>query len=222
MLHSMIEPKLPKTRPHTLTLMLVNLLGWCVLLGPGATITYYTTTVLISTAGQLLLHFIVRKKNIKPWKRTLLFAVPSLLLILFFLLSVNLAPLVPRTRTISLEEQRRTKNESRITIELSPELRQLGVSRTSQLVIDDYDTGPVRICFGLIADTDCTQRLTARAVMNDGMEIGKSSAIVVFKKFRHMDVSANFLFDHDLNQDSVDKYEISIDRRPGGGGSVTQ
>ncbi len=43
-------------KPSTLTLVLINLLGWCMLFRFNANIWYVTTLVLITSAGQLFVH----------------------------------------------------------------------------------------------------------------------------------------------------------------------
>lgn len=75
-------------KPSTLTLVLINLLGWCMLFCFNANIWYVTTLVLITSAGQLFVHVISRGKCMHPVGRIMLFAMPSLLVMVVIGLSV--------------------------------------------------------------------------------------------------------------------------------------
>lgn len=120
------EPERTKGKPSTRFLIMVNLLVWCVIfcywsLSP--TVSSYITgkeltraksdiqltlghlvfpmsVILLTTFGQLMLHFKVRKKNLKPCIRILLFAAPALLLALIVnvaltFLGTSVKPMAP-------------------------------------------------------------------------------------------------------------------------------
>jgi len=133
-----MEPKTNNTKPNTMTLVMVNLLAWCVILG-GAKLTFVhdllsgyvyeilrlligfpalpnpfsligilliPVVLLVTTIGQLIVHIVVRNKTLKPWKRILLFAGPSLLvatilIIMLYLILFHGAIINPFSNAVS-------------------------------------------------------------------------------------------------------------------------
>jgi hypothetical protein len=102
----------PEPQPSTLILMLLNFFGWCVIIGLffGAYSYYHIfqlllIAVLISTLGQIVVHYSIRRKHLIPWIRILLFAMPSLLMLLYY------GPMYVR----NMELRERDRRESCVT-----------------------------------------------------------------------------------------------------------
>ena len=84
-----------KQKPRTRNLIIINGFAWCMYFaisiydatgfGSMLLVVALVITLAITTLGQVVIHFTLRKKNIQPFFRTLLFFVPSLLMVVLVL-----------------------------------------------------------------------------------------------------------------------------------------
>lgn len=218
----MMEPQPNIAPPRTATIILASTLVWCIYFGClmlfffdwfyplWNMIMLLLGLVSINVIGQTIIHMVVRKKNLKPWKRNILFAIPSLpiaLVALYFSIFLLWVTLTPSIKPTPPETQRRYENVRRIKVVLSPELSQLGIRKDSDLMIGETeaDSQIVRFSVSRISsnNSSCSFTLIARALTSDGREIGNSRTFFPASGMR-------FRFPRELNQDLVDRYEISI------------
>jgi hypothetical protein len=100
-----------KQKPRTSILIIINIILWCILFAIPARYTNWfglillfiglIFTLIFTTIGQVIIHFVLRQKKMRAYIRTLLFFLPSLVLIIIALLAPR--PPVPPNQTQNIK-----------------------------------------------------------------------------------------------------------------------